>query len=52
MINPRFSAHWSATKPFAPLSFTPGVLEVHSKDEVLHLTPGVLSLGVLFNIHA
>ena len=52
MIILRISADWSATKPIAPLSCTPGVQEVHTKDEVLHLTPGLLSLGLLFNIHA
>ena len=52
MINPRISADWYTYKPIAPLSCTPGVQEVHTKDEVLHLTPGLLGLGVLFNIHA
>ena len=28
------------------------VQEVHTKDEVVHLTPGLLGLGVLFNCHA
>ena len=42
MINPRISADWSATKPIAPLSCTPGVQEVHTKDEVLHLTCALL----------
>ena len=52
MINPRISADWSTTKPIAPLSCTPGVQEVHSKADVVHPTPGLLGLGVLFNIHA
>ena len=52
MINPRISADWSTTKPIAPLSCTPGVQEVHTKDEVVNLTPGILGLGVLFNSHA
>ena len=52
MINPRIFADWSATKPIVPLSFTPGVQEVHTKDEFVHLTPGLLGLGVLFNSHA
>ena len=52
MINRRISADWSTTKPIAPLSCTPGIQEVHTKDEVVHLTPGLLGLGVLFNIHA
>ena len=52
MINPRISADWSTTKPFAPFSLTPCVQEVHTKAEVVHLTPGLLDLGVLFNCHA
>ena len=40
------------TKPNAPFSFTPRIQEVHTKAEVVHLTPGLLSLGVLFNCHA
>ena len=52
MINPRITADWSTTKPIVPLSFTPGVQEVHTKDEFVHLTPGLLGLGVLFNSHA
>ena len=52
MIYPRISSDWSTTKAFAPLSFTPGVQEVHTKDEVANLTPGILGLGVLFNSHA
>ena len=52
MINPRISADWSMNKAIAPLSCTPGVREVHTKDEVVHLTPSLLGLGVLFNIHA
>ena len=52
MINPRISALWSTTKPIAPLSCTPCVQEVHTKAEVVHLTPGLLGLGVLFNLHA
>ena len=51
MINPRFSAVWSTTKPIAPFSCTPRLQEVHTKDEVVHLTPGLLGLGVLFNCH-
>ena len=49
MINPRISAVWSTTKPF---SCTPRVQEVHTTPEVVHLTPGLLGLGVLFNCHA
>ena len=49
MINPRI---WSTTKPIAPFSCTPRAQEVHTKAEVVHLTPGLLGLGVLFNCHA
>ena len=49
MINPRISAVWSTTKPIAPFICTPSVQEVHTKAEVVHLTPGLLGLGVLFN---
>ena len=52
MINPCIFADWSTTKPFAAFSCTPRVQEVHTKAEVLHLTPGLLGLGVLFNCHA
>ena len=52
MINPRISEHWSTTKPIATFSCTPRVQEVHTKAEVVHLTPGLLGLGVLFNSHA
>ena len=52
MINPRISAVWSTTKPIASFSCTLFVQEVHTKAEVLHLTPGLLDLGVLFNCHA
>ena len=47
MIKTRISADWSWTKPC-----TPGAEEVHTKAEVVHLTPGLLGLGVLFNCHA
>ena len=49
MINPRISAVWSTTKQIAQFSCTSRVQEVHTKAEVVHLTPGVLDLGVLFN---
>ena len=49
MINPRISAVCSTTEPIAAFSRTPHVQEVHTKAEVLHLTPGLLGLGVLFN---
>ena len=52
MIKPRISADWSSTKPIAAFSCTPGVQEVHTKAEVVHLTPGLLGLRVLFNCHA
>ena len=52
MINPRISADWSSTKPIAPFSCTPRAQEVHNKAEFVHLTPGLLGLGVLFNCHA
>ena len=52
MINPRISAVWSTTKAIAQFSCTHGVQEVHTKAEVVHLTPGLLGLGVLFNYHA
>ena len=52
MINPRTSADWSTTKTIAPLSCTPHVQDLHTNAEVVHLTPGLLILGVLFNCHA
>ena len=52
MINPRFSAVWSRTKPIAAFSCTQRVQEVHTKAEVVPLTTGLLRLGVLFNCHA
>ena len=47
MINHRISADWSTTDPIASSSCTPRVQEVHTKAEVVHLTPGLLGLGVL-----
>ena len=52
MINPRISADWRTTKTFAAFSCTPRVQEVHTKAEVVHLTPGLLALGVLYSSHA
>ena len=52
MISPRISAVWSTTKPIEPFSCTPRVEEVQTKAEVVHLTPGLLGLGVLFNFQA
>ena len=52
MIKYRISDDWSRTKPIAAFSCTPRVQEVHTKAEVVHLTPGLVDLGVLFNCHA
>ena len=52
MISPRISAVWNTTKPTEPFSYTPRVQEEHTKAEFIHLTPGLLSLGVLFSCHA
>ena len=52
MFNPRISAVWSTTKQIALFSCTQRVEEVHTKAEVVHLTPGLLGLVVLFNCHA
>ena len=52
MNNHRISADWSTTKPIAGFSCTPRQQEVHTKAEVVHLTSGLLGLGVLFNCHA
>ena len=46
MINPSISAVWSTTKSIAPFLCTPRVQEVHTKAEVVHLTPRLLGLGV------
>ena len=52
MINQNISADWCTTKPIAPFSCTPRVQQVHSKAEVIHLTPGLPGFVVLFNSHA
>ena len=52
MINHRISADWITTKPIAAFSCTPRLQEVHTKAEVVHLTPGLLGLGVLCTSHA
>ena len=52
MINPRISADQSTTYPIAAFSCTPRVQEVHTKSDFIHLTPGLLCLGLLFNCHA
>ena len=51
MIYPRISAVWSTTMPIAAYSCTPRVQEVHTKTQVVHLTPGFLGFGPLFNCH-
>ena len=51
-INHRISADWSTTNPIAAFSCTPCVQEVHTKAEVVHLSPGLLGLGVLCSSHA
>ena len=52
MINPRISAVWSTNKQIEQFSCTPRVQEVHTKAEVVHLSPGLLGLVVLFNCHS
>ena len=52
MINPRISADWNTTKPIAAFSCSPRVQEVHSKAEVVQLSPDLLGLGVSFNCDA
>ena len=52
MINHRISAVWSKTNQIAALYCTPRVQEVHTKVEVVHLTPRLLGLGVLCSSHA
>ena len=52
MINTRISADWSTTKPIAAFSCTPGVQDVHTNAEVIHLTAGLLGFRVLFNFYA
>ena len=49
MINSRSSADLNTTNPIAPFSCTPPVQQAHAKAEVVHFTPGLLGLGVLFN---
>ena len=51
-FNPESLQFGSRTKQIAPFSCTPRVQEVHTKAEVVNLTPGILGLGVLFNCHA
>ena len=52
MINTRISAVWSKTKQIAPFSCKPRVQVVYTKAEFVHLTPGVLGLGLLFKCPA
>ena len=52
MIKPRISTVWSTTKPIAAFYCTPRVQGVHTKAEVVHLTPGLLGLGVLYSSYA
>ena len=52
MINPRISAVWSTTRLIAAFTCTPRVQEVHTKSEVVHLTPGLLGLGELYSSYA
>ena len=51
MINHRISADWSMTNPITKFSCTPLVQEVHTKGEVVHLTPCLLVLDVLYSSH-
>ena len=52
MINPRISAVSGTNKPIAAFSCTSPVQEVHTKAEVVELTPGLLGLSVLLYCHA
>ena len=52
MINHRISAVWSTTKRIAAFSCTPRLQEVYIKAEMVHFSPGLLGLVVLFNCHA
>ena len=52
MISPRISKDWNTTNPIAAFSCTPRVQEVHTKAEVVHLSPGLPGLGVLCSSHA
>ena len=40
MINTRISVDWSTTKPIAAFSCTPSAQDVHTKAEIVQLTPG------------
>ena len=52
MINPRISVDWSTNKLIEAFSCTQCVQEVQTKAEVLHFSPGLQGLGVLFNCQA
>ena len=52
MINPRISADWNTIKLIAAISCTLREQEVHTKAEVVHLSPDLLELRILFNYHA
>ena len=52
MIKPRISEDWSTTKPIAAFSCTQLVQEIHTIADVVHLTPGLLGLGVLYSSYA
>ena len=52
MINRRISVDSSRNKPIAAFSCTPCVQEVLTKAEVVHLTPGLLGLCVLYSSYA
>ena len=52
MINHRISADWSTSNPIAAFSCTQRVQEVHTKAEVVHLSLGLLGLGVIYSSHA
>ena len=52
MIKHRISADWSTTNTIAAFSCTPRVQEVDTKAEVVHLSPVLLGLGILFNCNA
>ena len=50
--NPRISAVWITIKEITPICCTPSVQELHTKADIVHLTPGLLGLGVLSNCQA
>ena len=52
MIKHRISADWSTNYLIAAFSCTPCAQHIHTKAEVVLLTPGLLGLGVLCSSHA